>query len=298
MNSFFRTDLAVELIEEEKGLPEGVTHISELGKGRFLVERITVSEKGSILIRKPQGKYFTVSCGNVAELDPRERDLLTDLLSELLKELVFGACHKKDKKSIGILVVGLGNEKMTPDAIGPKTISLVEMTRSLRETDRELFYKLGCCSVSGFTPGAMGQTGIETAELVSGAIKASGADVVIAIDALAACSAERLGASIQLSDSGIHPGSGVGNRRKGLNLENLGVPVISIGMPTVVDSNVLIRDFLIKNAADVDIKNVEDELGGRENYFVAPKDCDAIVEQASRVFAATVNKGFGIKIDR
>ena len=297
MDRFFRTDLAVELIDESCALPNGITHTKEVTESGFCVEKIIVSEKGSAILGKPAGEYFTVNCGNVLELDSDSRELLTELLSELLKELVMGVCKTNKNRVLNVLIVGLGNEKMTPDAIGPRSVALIEMTRSLLETDRELFEKLGCCSVSGFTPGAMGQTGIETSELVLGAVRASGADAVIAIDALAACSTERLGASIQLSDSGIHPGSGVGNRRKGLNLENLGVPVISMGMPTVVDSNVLIRDFISKKLSEVCSVEVQNELKKRENYFVAPKECDAIVELISEVFAGAVNGGFGIKID-
>ncbi len=295
MNSFFRTDLAAELIEKGNELPSGVERTEEITDSGILVERIKISERGSRAIGKPAGKYFTVNCGNLSELDFLSREHLISLLAKLLKELIFCAVGKKEDNKTDILIVGLGNEKMTPDAIGPKTVSLINMTRTLLTMDSELFYKLGCCSVSGFTPGAMGQTGIETSELVSGAVKASGCDAVIAIDALAALSADRLGSAIQLSDSGIHPGSGVGNRRKGLNKDNLGVPVISIGIPTVVDSGTLIMDFLRRSFDGADLGEVKRELEKRQNCFVSPKDCDALVECASRVFSSAVNLGFGIK---
>jgi GPR endopeptidase len=148
------------------------------------------------------------------------------------------------------LVVGLGNSEITPDAIGPFSVRKLNVTRHLRGIDEKLYDTIGRCEISALFPGVLGQTGIETVELIRGAAENAHPDVVLVIDALAARSCDRLAATVQLSDSGINPGSGIGNHRKAICRETVGVPVIALGVPTVVNSATLVYDALHKAGID------------------------------------------------
>ena len=185
---------------------------------------------------------------------------------------------------------------MTPDAVGPGTVARLNATSHLKKADPELFGRLGCSRLSAVAPGVLGQTGIETSELVRGAVESAHPDVVIAIDALAAGSCGRLFSTVQLSDSGIFPGSGIGNRRSELSLSSLGVPVIALGVPTVVDSSTLVLDAL-ERAGFHDIpEKLTSVLESGKSYFVAPKECDMLIKSLCRLFASAINREFGVDL--
>jgi len=212
-----RTDLAAELITDETSLPKGIERTEENTSYGFVKEKITVSDEGSEFIGKPSGKYVTVNFGRIFDIEPDGFEYLAGVISEELKSFAETLSKRPLSEKTRVLVVGLGNEKMTPDSIGPECVSQIGVTHQLKKIRPELFRELGCCSLSAFSPGTMGQTGIETSDLVLGAVKCVEPNIVIAVDALAAFSAERLGSTVQISDTGIHPGSGVGNRRKGID---------------------------------------------------------------------------------
>jgi spore protease len=201
-------------------------------------------------------------------------------------------CGRRVDRGFGVLVAGLGNSDITPDAIGPDSVRKLNVTRHLRALDEALYDTVGRCEISAVFPGVLGQTGIETVELIRGAAENARPDVVLAIDALAARSCERLAATVQLSDSGIHPGSGIGNNRKAICHETVGVPVIALGVPTVVDSSTLVYDAL-RRAGIEDVRpELRQVLENGRSFFVSPKESDVITERVSDLIADAVDTAF------
>lgn len=290
-----RTDLAVESFPGGKGLPREAEYSAE-NTGSFTVERMKLSKESGKAFGKPAGNYTTISFGKISELSDREFSSLGGLISSELAVYAKRATGKSPGKELGVLVAGLGNSGMTPDAVGPGTVARLNATSHLKKADPELFGRLGCSRLSAVAPGVLGQTGIETSELVRGAVESAHPDVVIAIDALAAGSCGRLFSTVQLSDSGIFPGSGIGNRRSELSLSSLGVPVIALGVPTVVDSSTLVLDAL-ERAGFHDIpENLTSVLESGKSYFVAPKECDMLIKNLCRLFASAINREFGVDL--
>ena len=193
-----------------------------------------------------------------------------------------------------MLAVGLGNRAMTADAVGPESIRAMTATRHLRIEDPELFAKYSEAELSLLAPGVMGETGIEAVELVAGAVKAAAPELVIAVDALAARSVTRLATTVQLSDTGIRPGSGVGNSRRAIDRETLGVPVLAIGIPTVVSSHTLVYDaFRQAGIADGEIPDrLRELLSEGASFFVSPRESDTVTERAAQLVANAVNSSF------
>ena len=290
-----RTDLAVESFPGGKGLPREAEYSAE-NTGIFTIERMKLSKESGKAFGKPAGNYTTISFGKISELSDLEFSSLGGLISSELALYTKRATGKSPGKGLGILVAGLGNSGMTPDAVGPGTVARLNATSHLKKADPELFGRLGCSRLSAVAPGVLGQTGIETSELVRGAVESAHPDVVIAIDALAAGSCGRLFSTVQLSDSGIFPGSGIGKRRSELSLSSLGVPVIALGVPTVVDSSTLVLDAL-ERAGFHDIpENLTSVLESGKSYFVAPKECDMLIKNLCRLFASAINREFGVDL--
>lgn len=285
----YRTDLAIEskeLLEEEKKRKK--TEISgvevdedQYGEG-IKVTRIKITdEHGSKAMGKPIGTYITIE---VKDLVDGEEEIKAEaskaFASELAKLVQF---HYKLK----VLVIGLGNEKVTPDALGPVTVSKVKVTRHIflyygAEGDEQV----GC--VSALMPGVMATTGMETAELIRGAVDIAKPEVVIAVDALAARNVDRISTTIQITDTGISPGSGTGNMRKDLTEKSLGTKVIAIGVPTVIDSKTLILDSLdglLKSPQ----KALEHLEKNGESMIVTTSDIDQVIFDFSEVIANGIN---------
>ena len=232
-----RTDLAIDYVEEKSKL-KGVKHKTEI------IDNIKVTnvELESInALNKKKGKYITLEFEDVTDYNNREK--VTSTLTTVLKNIL-----KLDKGSFG-LVVGLGNDKSTPDSLGPLVVNNIIVTNHLYILN-ELSdnYK----RLAAINPGVMGETGIETSDIIESIVKKINPDFLIVIDSLASKSIERLNKTIQITDTGIHPGSGIGNKRKEISYETLGIPVIAIGVPTVVDATVIVSDtinFIYKNYA-------------------------------------------------
>ena len=183
-----------------------------------------------------------------------------------------------------VLVVGLGNREVTPDALGPEVVNNLYITRHLlKEYGEYAFSGRKVAQISGIVPGVMAQTGMETVEIIRGIIRETNPQMVIAIDALAARSIKRLGRTIQIADTGINPGSGVGNHRKGLNQESLGVPVVAIGVPLVVDAATIVYDVC---------QDVEKIPNGIAGMFVTPKNIDETVKNLSFTISEALNQTF------
>ncbi len=271
-----RTDLAVEahaLWREsaaETTRLKGVAAREEQAEGMTVTRVEILDQEGARALGKPEGTYLTL---DVSPLWRREEDAfpravraVAALLGPLLPE------------EGPVLAAGLGNQAMTPDALGPRSLDHLLVTRHLGEALPQLR------PVAGLGAGVLGTTGMEVAEWVRGAAEQVGPAAVIVVDALAARDLERLCATVQIADTGLVPGSGVGNHRMALNRETLGVPVISVGVPTVVDAETIARDLLGEAGA------VPKALNGRgRRFFVTPESIDQKIRDLSKVLGYGIN---------
>lgn len=277
-----RTDLALESRERlEAGKDEmrGVTFEEQFDEERNVtITKVKIeTENGAKSIGKPIGTYLTMEAPDMMMPDEGSHREISEVLSEQLRALI-------PEQTESVLVVGLGNREVTPDALGPEVIGNLYITRHLlKEYGQYAFPEKKVAAISGIVPGVMAQTGMETLEIVKGIIHETKPQLVIAIDALAARSVKRLGRTIQLADTGINPGSGVGNHRKGLNEETLGVPVIAIGVPTVVDAATIVYD------ACQDADKIPNGIVG---MFVTPKNIDETVKNLSYTISEALNMTF------
>ena len=232
-----RTDLAIDYVEEKKKL-KGVKYKTEIRDNI----KVTNVELDSInALNKKKGKYITLEFEDVTDSNNREK--VINILTSVLKKIL-----KINKDSFG-LIVGLGNDKSTPDSLGPLVVNDIVVTNHLYLLN-ELSDKYK--RLAAINPGVMGETGIETSDIIESIVKKIKPNYLIVIDSLASKSIERLNKTIQITDTGIHPGSGIGNKRKEISFETLGIPVIAIGVPTVVDAIVIVSDtinFIYKNYA-------------------------------------------------
>ena len=271
---------------------EGTAH-SERRVGAIRIERLRVQTKEAAeRLHKPVGTYVTFHCGSIDRLPAEQGETLARLLAGELSGMAQRLTRKATGRDLGVFVAGLGNAELTADAVGPKTVSRLTATRHLRDHDGVLFERVGCAAISALAPGVLGQTGIETVELIRGAAENARPDVVVAIDALAARSCERLAATVQLSDGGISPGSGIGNNRKAISRENVGVPVIALGVPTVVNSSTLVYDALRRAGIEEIRPALRQVLDNGRSFFVSPKESDVIVERVSTLLADAVDRAF------
>lgn len=229
-----RTDLAVEAIEnvEDRTGIEEITHEQQ----NIKVTKITLDSKSAKSIQKKEGEYITIEFKDIS--DYQNRLEIKQVFTKNLKELLIKENLKEDAQC---LVVGLGNRKSTPDALGPLTIDQILVTNHLFLLDTP---EEGFRPVCAIAPGVMGETGIETSDLIQSVIAVAKPDFVIVVDALASQSITRINQTIQMSNTGIHPGSGIGNSRKEISKDILGIPVIAIGVPTVVDAVTVVSDTL------------------------------------------------------
>lgn len=253
-----RTDLAIEEhemlvqeretkanVKESEGAIEGVI-IKEREDGGVKITSVEITEEGAEKMGKKKGQYLTLETVGIRNQDTELQEEVERVFAKEFHHFLEGIGVTKE---MSCLIVGLGNRNVTPDALGPLVTENLVITRHLFKIEPESVEE-GFRSVSALTPGVMGVTGIETSDIIDGVIKKVNPDFVVAIDALAARSLERVNATIQIADSGIHPGSGVGNKRKELSYETLGIPVIAIGIPTVVDAVSITSDtidFILKH---------------------------------------------------
>lgn len=278
----FRTDLALERKEYiEKDKLDGIK-TEKKEKDGVVITTITVeNESGEKLLSKPKGRYITVEIGSLM----KNADLFSEKLTVLSEEL-----RSLIPENGTVLVVGLGNEKITPDALGPKCISLILATRHISEELAKAIGFENLRSVAAFVPGVLGTTGIETAESLEGVAEKIKPSCVIVIDALAARCTERLGTTVQITDTGVSPGSGVGNKRNIIDKNSMGVPVIAIGVPTVVDAVTMAVDVL--EEAGMKEEEIEKLLSGRdvkELMMVTPKEIDNVIDRAAALVAMGIN---------
>lgn len=305
-----RTDLAIEAREfaqQQKQNTEELDGVKVEIKNTDIYQITHVkilNETGSQTMGKPIGNYITIESELLKQNDITSHEQIMKTVAEHIAGL-----SKLSQKST-ILVVGLGNWNITPDALGPKVIDKILVTRHLDGVLPEEIQK-SVRSVAAISPGVMGITGIETVEIIQGVVEKLKPDLVIAIDALAARKFSRINSTIQMSDTGVAPGAGVGNKRMTLNEQTLGIPVIALGVPTVVDAATLINDtmdrmleemiaqteqgsafyeMLHNMDTDEKYKLIVDILNPYVgNMFVTPKEVDAVVERLANIIANAIN---------
>ena len=305
----FRTDLALERRDLynkahniEKDI-EGIETEEESANEKILISRVKVTnEKGEQAIGKPQGNYITIDFKNLKIATVQEIESAAEVVTKELKALI----EKHINIQEPILVVGLGNIYVTPDSLGPKVINEVDITRHLIKYLPEALDK-NTREVSAISPGVLGTTGIETLEILKGIVDNTKPKLVIVIDALASRSIERISSSIQLADTGIVPGAGVGNARKELSQNTLGIPVIAMGIPTVVEAATIAADsltLLIRKVQEQGESNkflnelqeedkytlIKEVLTPEEyNFIVTPKEIDELIEKMKDIIARGIN---------
>ena len=313
-----RTDLALEekeRFESDQVEVQGVVLEEEYDKEREI--RVTTvrieTENGAKTMGKPVGTYLTIEAPNLSSSDEgihREvSEELAKYLIEVMKKIIPESEHDKE-----VLVIGLGNRQATPDALGPYVADNLNVTRHIvKEYGKYATLEEMNCVVSAIVPGVMAQTGMETAEIIKGVVRETKPDLLIVIDALAARNSRRLNRTIQIADTGINPGSGVGNYRNAITKETIGVPVIAIGVPTVVDAVTIVSDTMenLLSALETSesLKGVGLVLGGyseAEKYelikeliapnlnsmFMTPKDIDETVKRLSYTISEGLNLAF------
>ncbi|MBQ7384372.1 MAG: GPR endopeptidase [Clostridia bacterium] len=290
MNDRIYSDLALESNYAMSANIRQSGEYSESEKRGVRICRLDINSQE--LVKKygrSQGRYITLVCGRMWLFSERELEDTSLTLGEELRAMITELCGKKISKSFSVLVAGLGNAEITPDAIGPRTVSKLTVTRHIPSISDKIFNDIGQCTVSAIAPGVLAQTGIETLELIRGAVNNTSPDIVIAVDALAARSCERLAATVQISDSGISPGSGIGNLRKAINRENLGIPVIALGVPTVVDSATLVYDALERAGIECAEDKLKSVLDNEKGFFVSPKESDVIADSVSLMISRAID---------
>lgn len=278
-----RTDLALEAREGMGDAQEEIRGVSVEEsfdeENEIRVTRVVIETKnGAKAMGKPMGVYITLEAPGMIEPEEDYHQEISAALAKQLKSIIPNA-----EKEQSILVVGLGNRDVTADALGPHVADNLFVTRHVvKEYGKAAYNKSRMHMVSSIVPGVMAKTGMESAEIIRGVVEQTKPDVVIVVDALAARSTKRLNRTIQITNTGIHPGSGVGNHRNALTEESLHVPVIAIGVPTVVDAATIVNDATSGR--------MPGNLTELNNMYVTSKDVDYQVKQISHIICDAINE--------
>lgn len=301
MGSFqIRTDLALEAresIEETSGEIRGVHYEERYDEKKDItITKVMIDTKnGAKAMGKPMGTYVTMEVPRMQEPDEDYHREISMELAGQLKKLIPDINNEQS-----ILIVGLGNRDVTADALGPNVVDNLFITRHVVKEYGKAAYSVDKMHlISSIEPGVMAKTGMETAEIVKGVVEQTNPDVLIAIDALASRSIKRMNRTIQITDTGIQPGSGVGNHRNALTYESIGIPVIAIGIPTVVDAATIVGDALerlTRECADIDsnirLREYPKVMTELSNMYVTGKDIDAVI----KMLGYTVSEGINIAL--
>lgn len=291
-----RTDLALEATEsvrkQASGQMRGITIDEYDSMEDVHISKVVILSKNAAKnMGKPMGTYITLEAPGLQESDEDYHREISKELARLLQSVLPGIEEEKS-----IMVVGLGNRDVTADSLGPCTVDNLFVTRHIiREYGKKAYGTTKIHQISALVPGVMAKTGMETAEIIKGVIKETTPDIIIVIDALAARSTKRLNRTVQITDTGIHPGSGVGNHRNALTKESLGVPVIAIGIPMVVDAGTIVSDALEKLAEEYDggrasldyFRNSTDTQ--LHNMYVTAKNIDETTKRLSFTLSEAIN---------
>ena len=284
--NYSQTDLAMENIRDDSHQPGTDVHQWEAA-GIQITEVIIKTDAAAERIGKPTGRYLTLCCPLLSQHDPDARIAMSNLLGDELSRLIAPA------DGAPVMVVGLGNRGVTPDALGPAAIDKTLVTRHMLSSPYAPPHMRSVCAIA---PGVLGITGIETVEMVESLAAKLKPRMIVCIDSLAARDASRIGCTVQISDAGIQPGSGVGNHRKPLTRDTVGVDVIAVGVPTVIYAATLARDAFTLLSPD---QNDEQALAAIERdllrtelgtLIVTPRDIDLIIADCAAVIAGGINR--------
>lgn len=285
--NFSRSDLACEKRPVRDGSDNPPIH--RFTSSGFAVSEMVVGEGYDC----PKGRYVTIETGRIWQEDIDRiaacEEVIAGEISKFAKKLAEG----RTADDLCILVAGLGNRFMTADSLGPLTVDKLTVTRHVMGVGG-YFDRIGCSKLCAVQPGVLGQTGIEAAAIIKGACEEAKPDIVIAVDALAARSIDRLATTVQISDTGICPGSGIGNRRTAIDRNTLGCHVIAVGIPTIVDSSTLVCDALEQAGIEEIPHELRTVLETGRSFFVSPKDSDIIADELSSILASAIGIAAGI----
>ena len=280
--STVRTDLALEARESIEDKAEGLhgvvveEHYEELSDVH-ITKVVVETKNGAKMLGKPMGVYITLEAPAMTEPEDDYHQEISEILADQLRSILPEPDREKS-----ILVVGLGNREVTADSLGPNVVDNLFINRHIvREYGKVAYNRSKMHQVSSLIPGVMAKTGMESAEIIKGVISETKPDLVIVIDALAARSTKRLNRTIQITNTGIHPGSGVGNHRNAITEESLQVPVLALGVPTVVDAATIVGDAM--GERPVALKELN-------NMYVTTKDVDQQIQQISHILCDGINK--------
>ena len=294
-NSKIHTDLACERYRADTD-SEGVKYQEKRIGNLGISELIISDEKSAREQGIPRGLYTTLFFPSLSEIQEKEEKELCKLLTDKLTVYAKNAMKRSSLKNVSVLIVGLGNIQLTADAVGPLCARYITATRHVSEEDPVIFERYFKSKISVISPGVLAQTGIEAFEIINSLCRKINFDLIIAIDSLAARSCDRLATTIQISDTGITPGSGIGNSRARLDAESLGVPVIAIGVPTVVESTTLVYDAIDRVKNKSLSQELEKTLSAEGSFFVSPKDSDVITENAAKIISSSINSTFNTEL--
>ncbi len=283
------SDLACEMLPTSPAATE--PNVRQVGDIRIL--RLHIEKEQEQIIRRPSGTYVTLECGSLHRLEKEKRRMLSRIVAGELAGLCEKLTGKRAGAGVSVLAVGLGNRELTADAVGPLTAAGISATRHLQQTEEALFSELECASLSVLAPGVVGQTGMESAEMIGAVVADVRPDLVLVTDALAARDVSHLATTVQLSTGGIAPGSGVGNHRAAINRETIGVPVIVMGVPTVVSSSALVYDALERAGIEEHSPEICEVLETGRDFLVSPKESDLICRRAAEILSDAVMLAFG-----
>ncbi len=304
----FRTDMAIErndIYKKQNNIENQIDGIEteEEEKDQIKISRVKIlNEQGEKALAKPKGDYVTLDVKNIKTVDEEGIEKIAEVLGDELREII--KKHISDTEDI--LVVGLGNLYVTPDALGPKVVPEIQVTRHILQYMPSAMPE-DTRPVSAISPGVLGITGIETMEILKGIVDNIKPKMLIVIDALASRSIERISSSIQIADTGIVPGAGVGNTRKEISIKTLGIPVIALGIPTVVDlasitndcidlfieslqQKAMSNDYLNKLREKDNYEEIKEALIPKDyNMIVTPKEIDKLIENMSKIVSKGIN---------
>lgn len=315
----FRTDMADERVDTYKKV-HNLAHIDGIKVESKRIGNVNttivdvINDNGKNAVGKDIGKYITVEVPSMEYIEEKDKEEIILEISNSIEVLINSVIDNVGKDT-SVLVVGLGNEYVTPDSLGPKVVSDVDITRHLMKYAKE-YMDNNTKEISVISPGVLGTTGIETLEIISSIVNKINPKAVIVIDSLASMSVSRVGKTIQLSNTGITPGAGVGNKREPLDKNTLGVPVIVIGVPTTVDMATITNEAIdkltdnLKNEANtymnhgIDSNKIDEIFNlfekenrysmianvlNTENYIVTPKEIDNLIDKISEIIASSIN---------
>ena len=304
----FRTDMAIErndIYKKQNNIENQIDGIEteEEEKDQIKISRVKIlNEQGEKALAKPKGDDVSLDVKNIKTVDEEGIEKIAEVLGDELREII--KKHISDTEDI--LVVGLGNLYVTPDALGPKVVPEIQVTRHILQYMPSAMPE-NTRPVSAISPGVLGITGIETMEILKGIVDNIKPKMLIVIDALASRSIERISSSIQIADTGIVPGAGVGNTRKEISIKTLGIPVIALGIPTVVDlasitndcidlfieslqQKAMSNDYLNKLREKDNYEEIKEALIPKDyNMIVTPKEIDKLIENMSKIVSKGIN---------